>query len=552
MDKADGMMMPGMEGMDGMDGGRNGEDASAKNPFEVLEKMRAGQSLLEQVHAREVRAQKEDDKQTQALMDSDPQQHVEAMRMKQEHRLQFLELPRKLLRHEAQVYTDIQRTQQAIKTKPMTEPGLMMGVMMAGMHWTHILLLALGLWLIAAPFTLGYRSVPLAASDVLSGIVVFALALAAMFAHRGRAWLMWAATAVGLWLAVAPLVFWAPESASYANDTLVGALVIVFSIIIGMLMPMSGPEVPHEWSYNPSTWLQRAPILALAFLSFFLSRYMSAYQLGHITWAWDPFFGDGTVKVLTSSVSQAFPISDAGLGTFTYLIEILSGFMGDPRRWRTMPWMVGLFGIVVIPLGVVSVVLIIMQPVLVGAWCTFCLLSALFMLLMVTLSLDEVIAMLLFMGQSHKAGKSLWRTFWLGGDALTPDVTPRLPKRTGFREMFWGITLPWNLLATTALGLWLMAAPSVFGTQGNVAHSDHILGALVVTASLIALSEVGRAVRFANIVLALGIIGLPWLFGGGTLASGLNDLIVGALIIALSFSPGKIKNTYGSWNPLVV
>ena len=550
MNKADGMMMPGMEGMDGMDGGGKGEDASAKNPFEVLDKMRAGQSLLEQIHAREVRSQKDDDKQAQALMDSDPQQHIEAMRMKQEHRLQFLELPRKLLRHEAQVYTDIQRAQLANKTKPMTEPGLMMGEMMVGMHWTHILLLALGLWLIAAPFTLGYRSTALAASDVMSGIVIFALALAAMFVHR--AWLMWAATAVGLWLAVAPLIFWAPESASYANDTLVGALVIVFSIIIGMLMPMSGPQVPHEWSYNPSTWLQRAPILALAFLSFFLSRYMSAYQLGHIPWAWDPFFGDGTVKVLTSSVSQAFPVSDAGLGTFTYLIEILSGFMGDPRRWRTMPWMVGLFGIVVIPLGVVSVVLIIMQPVLVGAWCTFCLLSALFMLLMVTLSLDEVIAMLLFMRQSHKAGKSLWRTFWLGGDALTPDVTPRLSKRMGFPEMFRGVTLPWNLLATTATGLWLMAAPTVFGTQGNVAHSDHILGALVVTASLIALSEVGRVVRFANIVLALGIIGLPWLFGGGTLLSGINDLIVGALIIVLSFSPGKIKNTYGSWNPLVM
>lgn len=546
MNKPDGMMMPGM------DGGNKGEDASAKGPFEVLEKMRAGQSLLEQVHAREVRAQKEDDKQAHALMDSDPQQHVEAMRMKQEHRSQFLELPRKLLRHEAQVFGDIQRAQQTAKPKPMAEPGAMMGGMMAQLHWTHIPLLALGLWLIAAPFTLGYRSAPLAASDVLSGVAVLGLALAAMFARSGRSWLMWAITVVGLWLAFAPLIFWAPDAAAYANGTLVGALVIVFAIILGMIMPMPGPDIPHQWSYNPSTWLQRAPILTLAFLSFFMSRYMSAYQLGHITWAWDPFFGGGTVQVLTSSVSQAFPVSDAGLGAFTYFIEILSGFMGDPRRWRTMPWMVALFGIVVVPLGVISVVLIILQPVVVGAWCTFCLLSALFMLLMVALSLDEVIAMLLFMWQSHKAGKSLWRTFWLGGNALTEDVTPRLPKRTGFREMFWGVTLPWNLLAAAAIGVWLMAAPAVFGTQGNAAHSDHVLGALVVTASLIALAEVGRAVRFANIALALGIIVLPWLVGGGTLASGLNDLVAGALIIALSIPPGKIRNTYGSWNPLVV
>ena len=97
--------------------------------------------------------------------------------------------------------------------------------------------------------------------------------------------------------------------------------------------------------------MQRAPILALALFSFFLARYMTAFQLGHITSAWDPIFGDGTVLVLGSDLSKSFPISDAGLGAFTYLVELLSGFMGDPRRWRTMPWMVALFGFMVIPLG---------------------------------------------------------------------------------------------------------------------------------------------------------------------------------------------------------
>jgi len=44
----------------------------------------------------------------------------------------------------------------------------------------------------------------------------------------------------------------------------------------------------------------------------------------------------------------------------------------------------------------------------------------------------------------------------------------------------------------------------------------------------------------------------PWLLGGGTLASRLNDLIAGALIIVLSIPSGEIRNTYGSWNPLIV
>ena len=72
---------------------------------------------------------------------------------------------------------------------------------------------------------------------------------------------------------------------------------------------------------------------------------------------------------LTSDVSRSFPIPDAGLGAVAYMVEFLMGFIGDKRRWRTMPWMVTFFGILVVPLGVVSVTLIILQPLAVGARC---------------------------------------------------------------------------------------------------------------------------------------------------------------------------------------
>lgn len=97
-----------------------------------------------------------------------------------------------------------------------------------------------------------------------------------------------------------------------------------------------------------------------------------------------------------------------------------------------------------------------------------------------------------------------------------------------------------------------MAAPAVFQSQGRAADSDHILGALVVTVAIIAFAEVARAARFINIALALGIIVFPWVFGGATFASGINDLIIGVLIIALSIPLGKIKNTYSGWNALIV
>jgi uncharacterized membrane protein len=447
------------------------------------------------------------------------------------------------------VYQELQNAQVAAHAK-MPETGKMMSQMVAMARWSQIPLLVLGLWLIFSPFSLGYRSVPMIWSDIISGILVTVLAVIAF--RTKRVWPAWANAFVGLWLAFAPIAFSTPDAAAYANDTLMGMFVITFAVLIPMMMKMPGSEIPLGWSYNPSSWLQRAPILALALFSFFLARYMTAFQLGHITSVWDPIFGYGTVLVLGSDLSKSFPISDGGLGAFTYLVELLSGFMGDPRRWRTMPWMVALFGFMVIPLGVVSVVLIMLQPIIIGEWCTVCLLSALFMLIMIALSLDEVIAMLQFLVQTRRAGKSVWRAFWLGGDALGDNLTPQRPQTDHQSQMFWGVTVPWNLLVTAALGVWLMIAPDVFKTQGLAADSDHILGALVVTVAIVAFAEVTRAARFINIALALAIIVLPWVFGGATPASGINNLIIGLLIIALSISPGKIKNTYDDWNALIV
>ncbi|MGI0042896.1 MAG: vitamin K epoxide reductase family protein [Nitrososphaeraceae archaeon] len=280
---------------------------------------------------------------------------------------------------------------------------------------------------------------------------------------------------------------------------------------------------------------------------------MAAFQLGHIPWVADPIFGDGTVTVLSSSVSKAFPISDAGWGAWIYLVETLSGFMGDPRRWRTMPWMVALFGTFVVPLGIVSIVLMIMQPVIVGAWCTICLITAIFMVLMVALSLDEVLAMIEYLQQTRRSGKSVWHTFWHGGDALGDNLTPHRRSETNqLNEMFWGVTITWNLLVVVVLGGWLMAAPAVFQTQGLYANINYILGAVFWVVTFIAFAEVARAARFLNIAAAIVLIVLPWLLGSEMVMSSLNNLVVGALVVVLSIPPGKIKNTYGSWNRLIM
>ena len=437
------------------------------------------------------------------------------------------------------------------------------GMVMAhpGAHWAHFANMTLGLWLITGIFALGYRSTALQASDAVSGALVIVLA-ALSFSRRPwfKFWAPWANSLVGLWLLFAPLVFWAPTATAYANDTLVGALVVVFAILAPG-MPMApgtsmetGPDVPRGWSYNPSSWPQRAPIIALALVGLFLSRQMAAFQLQHITSFTDPFFGLGTERVLTSDVSRAFPIPDAGLGAVAYMIEFLMGFMGDKARWRTMPWMVTFFGILVVPLGVVSITLVILQPIAVGSWSTPALIAAAAMLTMIALTLDEVAAMLQFLVQARSEGQPLWRIFWQGGILRTVPETTHVTARPDMvrpMAMFWGVSLPWNLIVSAALGLWLMFAPSVLGSSGMAAHSDHLVGALTLTVAVIVLAEVGRAMRFVNVLLGAWIVVSPWLLGGATTAATWSDMIAGVLIIVLSFPRGPVGERYGSVEGLI-
>ena len=409
----------------------------------------------------------------------------------------------------------------------------------------------LGIWLITSPLSLDYNDTALAWSDVISGLLVVVFATVTLV--RRSAWAPWANSLVGVWLLFAPLVFWAPTGAAYTNDTLVGALLIAFVVLMpgmpGMRMP-PGPDAPPGWSYNPSTWPQRAPIIALALLGFFLSRYMTAYQLGYIDNLWDPFFGEGTERVLDSDMSRSFPVSDAGLGAVAYVIEALMGFMGDRQRWRTMPWMVTFFGILVVPLGIVSIGLMISQPVIVGDWCSPCLLAALTMLIMIALTLDEVVAMGIFLVLARREGQSLWSTFWMGG-TLAAGASADRPTRPDVlrpKAMIWGVALPWTLIASTAVGIWLMAAPSVLGSEGNVAHSDHLVGSLIVTVALIALADVGRALRFVNVLFGIWLIAAPWLLDGSTTGSTVNDILVGVVLILLSLPRGPVGERYGDWD----
>lgn len=418
-----------------------------------------------------------------------------------------------------------------------------------GPSWPHVTNMLLGLWLIGTVPALGPIEPALLWSDLASGAAITCFSALAL----RHVWAAWTVCGVGLWVLSAPLFFWTSNAAVYNNDLLVGALVITFAGIVphvGRDGPGSG--APPGWSYNPSGWVQRLAIVFLALIGFFIARYMAAFQLGHIVSPWDPVFGESTERVLTSDISKAFPVSDAGLGALSYLLDALAGMIGGVRRWRTMPWMVMLFGVFIIPPGVTSIVLVILQPVGIGDWCTLCLAASVVMLLMVSPVLDEVIATGQFLIRARRAGHSVWGVFWHGERGRTEE--PELKKRSLLSETLRSIeafSAPWNLWLSTLVGIWLMTAPTLLHLVGRVADSTHIVGALVVTFSVVAFAEPARLARFPNILLGLwlllvvvildsGVSGWPWI----SIASGLA-------LIVLNLRCGPVQERYGAWQRVI-
>lgn len=187
-------------------------------------------------------------------------------------------------------------------------------------------------------------------------------------------------------------------------------------------LPLNEPVAP--WKYNPAAWSQRVPVAVLAAVGFLIAAYMGLYQWELIDSVWDPFFSgedgnNGTESVLTSNTSHQmyrwFRIPDASFGAVAYLGDAIFGMAGSTRRWQTRPWMVILFGIDVIPLGIVSIILVVLQGVVVHSWCFLCLVTAVISVILIMLAYDEVWSCCLYLHRVWRKSKSLsvlWHTFW--------------------------------------------------------------------------------------------------------------------------------------------
>jgi Vitamin K epoxide reductase family len=174
---------------------------------------------------------------------------------------------------------------------------------------------------------------------------------------------------------------------------------------------------PPGWHDNPTAWRKRLRIASLALAGLGVSGYLTLYQLGLFQTVWDPFFGNGSRAVL----DWTHPFPDGALGVAAYGAEVALSFIGGPDRWRTLPWTVIAFGIVIVSGAVTSVALMIVQPVAVGHWCTLCLCSAALSLMILPLGIDEPLAGLQHLARVRASGGPTWGA--LSGRARAPRVT---------------------------------------------------------------------------------------------------------------------------------
>ncbi len=439
-------------------------------------------------------------------------------------------------------------------------------------RWTHFVNIGLACWLITQPPLIGIQDSFHAWSEVVVGFALLVTATASLSWRLGIA--RWASAGLGLVIMALPVLFVTPNAAAYLSDTLVGALVFGMAVCappaIGpsLIARCRSPEIPPGWSFNPSSWTQRLPVIALAIVGVLFSRYLAAYQMGHIDGVWEPFFAgsaadpqNGTEEIITSSVSEAWPVPDAAVGAFVYMLEILTGIVGGRARWRTMPWLVLAFGLLIVPLGIVSVGFIIIQPIVIGTWSTPALIGAAAMLIQIPYSIDELAASMSFLRRRTKAGRSFLRVLLFGdtdevapagGDRLTPTEHEfDRDAATIFKEMWaGGVNLPWNLLLAGAIGLSFLFTRLTLGADGVMADIDHLLGALVLTVLAVAAAEICRAARFALVPLGLALAAAPLVVGGDTMHIVISWL-GGLTIAALALPRGRITESYGSLNRII-
>jgi hypothetical protein len=108
----------------------------------------------------------------------------------------------------------------------------------------------------------------------------------------------------------------------------------------------------------------------------------------------------------------------------------------------------------------------------------------------------------------------------------------------------------WAQVLSMFLGFWLMAAPAVLGYGGTLADTHRIVGPIAAAFALMAVWGHMRPLRWTNVLFGAVVVVAPFLVGVGTVALA-NSVVVGLLLVGLSFVRGEVAGRYGGgWSSL--
>ena len=298
-------------------------------------------------------------------------------------------------------------------------------------------------------------------------------------------------------------------------------------------------NTPEGWSFNPSEPRSRFLTACLAVAGVLIAVYIAAFQIHLLRIVWDPVFGHASSEsVLNSGASRVLPIPDAALGALLYLTQTVLLLVGGERRWRDRPWATIASGTVALLLGFSGVVLIIIQPVVIGSWSLLCLGSALISWIILRRSAAELVAALQVI---HERWARLQD--WYIPPIRPPKAIKLHREHETVSPWFRGIDHQWHLNTCAGLGLFTLLLPWLFGIYGVGADSISIAGALALSSSLIAMSEIARPLRLINV--ASGALLIFWFLGEPYHAELWIAAFVGLALCSLCLYRGEIFNSYG-------
>lgn len=113
------------------------------------------------------------------------------------------------------------------------------------MQWASGLNVLAGLWLVAAPFVLAYSDLQAALwNDIVVGVLVAGIAVVRVSGAYRATWLSWTNVVLGVWLIAAPFVLgYSDTTAALWNDIVVGVIIAGLGAWSAMASPR-GHDTP--------------------------------------------------------------------------------------------------------------------------------------------------------------------------------------------------------------------------------------------------------------------------------------------------------------------